>query len=161
MPQKSTPKANGLEYLFAALTASAAVLMAGSYILDEMQSPEEKHAAAVAKSKAEAAADAETRRERFGATVTSNVKSLMRDPDSFVLEKASVSENADLGCVSFRARNGFGGMNKGFAVGTDGRIYVNNVGQWNKHCTKGALYNVTDDAKWYMDYYAKRGLVLD
>jgi len=45
-----------------------------------------------------------------------SLKAAMRDPDSFKLESALLMGNGDAVCYSYRARNGFNGMNVGYAV---------------------------------------------
>lgn len=44
------------------------------------------------------------------------LKKAMRDPDSFKLEQALVMDQTQAVCYSYRARNGFGGYNRGQAV---------------------------------------------
>jgi hypothetical protein len=71
------------------------------------------------------------------------LKGRMRDPDSFKLVGAWVNTSGGA-CLEYRARNGFGGMNKGSAVATIGGAYVvadtdeagDFVGEWKRQCTK-------------------------
>lgn len=69
------------------------------------------------------------------AMFAAGVKSKMRDPSSFALESARSNEDATVICLEYRARNGFGGMNKEFIVGTTKKVSQDAVA-WNKHCTK-------------------------
>lgn len=74
---------------------------------------------------------------RFQTTAmfAAGVKSKLRDPTSFVLESAYANDNATVICIEYRARNGFGGMNKEFIVAAKNKVF-RDAGAWNKHCTK-------------------------
>ena len=63
------------------------------------------------------------------------VKKAMREPDSLVWESLSANEDASVICLEYRARNGFGGMNREFAVIAEGSA-SQKASAWNKHCTK-------------------------
>jgi hypothetical protein len=77
----------------------------------------------------------------------------MRDPASFELITAK-----DMGggtqCFQYRARNGFGGMNVGFALSTPSGIYTENgdgfQARFKRECS-GAGADVTRDAIRWMD----------
>lgn len=45
-----------------------------------------------------------------------SLKASMRDPESFTLEAAEASEDGSVACYKYHSRNGFGGMNTGWAV---------------------------------------------
>lgn len=68
------------------------------------------------------------------------LKAAMRDPDSFVLEQALMVEGTNAGCYTYRARNGFGGMNREYAVQSpDGaKLLINSMSgfdaTWKKWC---------------------------
>lgn len=75
--------------------------------------------------------------KRYGAAMAAaaSLKRAARDPDSLQFESFRVSDDSSVICTAYRARNGFGGMNKAIAV------FVNGTGgddptRWNKHCTK-------------------------
>lgn len=81
---------------------------------------------------------AEAQKEnRFQITVMAAtvVKNSMRDPDSLVWENILANDEATVICMEYRARNGFGGMNREFVVMTQDKTYQT-VAAWNKHCTK-------------------------
>lgn len=64
-----------------------------------------------------------------------SLKKSLRDPESLVLESVRANDDATIICIEYRARNGFGGMNRELA------IYANRkVSQepkfWNTYCTK-------------------------
>lgn len=96
--------------------------------------------------KANAAAAADRKREAAGYAAAKVLRQMMRDPDSFVVESASVSEDAQLVCIEYRSRNGFGGMNREFAAFRNGKPYLKDAGVWNKHCTQ-RLFDATAAAK--------------
>ena len=54
--------------------------------------------------------------------VALQLKNNMRNPDSFKLESALLIAGADAVCFTYRAQNGFGGMNRGHAVLTGARF---------------------------------------
>jgi hypothetical protein len=79
-------------------------------------------------------------------SVGMSLKAAASDPDALVIERA-LNDNTNLFvCVSYRGRNGFGGMTRGHAVftvrggDTSPRI-------WNKVCTSGNLVDVTSMVK--------------
>jgi len=88
---------------------------------------------------------AETARTEFAALAVASLKKAMRDPDSFKLERAFTTMDAKYACVLYRARNGFGGMNRDHVVfttkGGDQSAYA-----WNKHCVKGEFSEQTSQA---------------
>jgi len=66
----------------------------------------------------------------------------MRDPSSFQLESAWVMDNKAI-CYTYRARNGFGGLNLEHAViGREGKSFLTQdmdgfATTWNRDCGKG------------------------
>lgn len=86
-----------------------------------------------------AARSAEAARRAAAEGVVRGLRDLVRDPDSMVVEQALVSEAGDVVCVRYRARNGFGGMNRELAVLTpDGA--GTDAAAWSRHCT-GAMHD--------------------
>ena len=79
--------------------------------------------------------EANLRESRFRVAVAllKSVKSSLRDPESFAVEFVGVNEDATVACVEYRAKNGFGGMNKEFAVYAKDKI-SQSPELWNKHC---------------------------
>lgn len=65
-----------------------------------------------------------------------------RDPDSLVIESMHVSENGDVACAEYRARNGFGGMNRSYVAVVKGKVSQGNSAVWNANCTK-PMYDLT------------------
>lgn len=65
-----------------------------------------------------------------------SIKQSLRDPSSLEFERVAITENNDI-CYDYRAKNGFGGMNKEYAVLTNkGNFYHNDPDLYNKKCTK-------------------------
>ncbi|QCP50170.1 hypothetical protein FAZ95_13865 [Trinickia violacea] len=68
------------------------------------------------------------------------VKQTLRDPDSVQWIEAGVSPDMKVVCVTFRARNGFGGMDTGFGVFAGGR-FSQTEKVWNTNCHRDDLVN--------------------
>ena len=84
------------------------------------------------------------------------LRHMMRNPDSFKIEKATQEPDGAI-CYTYRAQNGFGGMDKNNAVATlvESRFHVvvadegEGLAAWLKHCS-----NTTDgkDVTSYAEY---------
>lgn len=89
-------------------------------------------AATASARQAEDAAD--TKRYQAATASADALKQAARDPDSLKFESIGVSVDAKVVCATYRARNGFGGMNR------DAAIFVRDQGQtattaaWKKNC---------------------------
>lgn len=80
------------------------------------------------------------------AAATSNLlRDTMRDPDSLKFEVLRVNEDATVVCMEYRARNGFGGLNRELMVVTKDRS-SQDPSDWNKRCTK-PMYDMMSAAK--------------
>ena len=82
------------------------------------------------------------KRFKFARMVVRALKEQMRDPESFKLESIRVNEDASTACIKYRAKNGFGGMNREFAVYKNGALLVGNSSTWNTDCTK-TMFDMT------------------
>lgn len=84
----------------------------------------------------------------------SALKQSLRNPASLTYDKILVSENADTVCIRYRARNGFGDMNREHAAfsRTSG---TTSVSAWNRRCAHASLYNVTDTITEYLQMFGK------
>jgi len=77
----------------------------------------------------------------YAKLAVSILRNSMRDPDSFVPESVYINDRPGYACIQYRARNGFGGMNREMAV-------VNLAGastsaaKWNKQCAGKSLHVV-------------------
>jgi hypothetical protein len=74
------------------------------------------------------------------------LKSTARDPDSLVIESGLASDDGKLLCVRYRARNGFGGMNRE-AVAFSNMKPVTGASFWNAHCANRTLNDLTATVK--------------
>ncbi|QCI93375.1 zinc ribbon domain-containing protein [Novosphingobium sp. EMRT-2] len=70
------------------------------------------------------------------------VKAALRDPDSLVVERIGTDDAGSLVCIEYRARNGFGGMNRSFVAFKDGSP-KEEASYFNKSCPK-AVFILTD-----------------
>jgi hypothetical protein len=61
------------------------------------------------------------------------IKASLRDPDSLVIESLGVSVDAKVACATYRARNGFGGMNREQMAFIDGNA-TQDAKLMNRHC---------------------------
>jgi hypothetical protein len=68
--------------------------------------------------------------ERF----TDAIRKKMRDPNSFEVELIKVNKDATVFCLAYRARNGFGGMNREIAIYKNDKVFRDSD-TWNKNCT--------------------------
>lgn len=116
------------------VAALIVVLLGIAFVAAMLSDGGEGDAAAVAQ---EQTAQKEANPERYSAaTVTSSIlRASMRDPDSLQFETLLVSEDASVVCVQYRARNGFGGMNREIFVSSE-EGHSQQPDAWNKHCTK-------------------------
>lgn len=71
-----------------------------------------------------------------------SLKSAARDPDTLVVERALQNDKRTFVCVAYRAKNGFGGMNRERAVFTK-MGGDTSARTWNRKCTVGDLTDVT------------------
>jgi hypothetical protein len=85
-------------------------------------------------------------KQRSEAAVTDAVslKQSLRDPDSLIFEKILANDDGSTVCITYRARNGFGGMNREHAVFAGGPG-TTSASAWHKHCEHVMLNNVTDE----------------
>ena len=61
------------------------------------------------------------------------VKGALRDPDSVVWESIRANPTADVICIEYRAKNGFGGFNRETVVQGNGKISQHKK-DWKKFC---------------------------
>lgn len=109
-----------------------------AYIISSMM-PASRPPAAVpalpAKTPAELAEEA--RREAAFDTTVAVARALkdgLRDPGSLAWESIRANDDASLVCLRYRARNGFGGINREFAVVDHGKV-SQRTDDWNRRCT--------------------------
>jgi hypothetical protein len=95
--------------------------------------------------------DANLQRAILGAR---SLRAAMRNPDSFKLASVHVKDSGSV-CYSYRAQNGFGGMNLENAVLAPGAPGLNpNASAWNSQCAHKNGVDVTDQVN---DFLARVG----
>jgi hypothetical protein len=94
---------------------------------------------------------AQSRRAAMAGLAVASLKQALRDPDSFHLERAFTTMDAKYACILYRARNGFGGMNREHVVFTEAGG-DESVRAWNKHCVKGEFSEQTPNAENLASY---------
>lgn len=83
-----------------------------------------------------------------------SLKAAARDPDSLVIDEAWANSSKTFVCVEYRARNGFGGMNREHAVFT--KLGGDTSARaWNKRCTSDDLKEVTYEVRSGTELNAK------
>lgn len=66
------------------------------------------------------------------------LKNALRDPNSLSWDSIMANDDGSVVCLEYRARNGFGGMNKEFAVFVHGKP-SQDAKIWNKNCANKPL----------------------
>ncbi len=61
------------------------------------------------------------------------IKRLARDPDSVKIEHLLISEDGKIQCIQYRAKNGFGGMNREFIVMIGDNV-SKSMADWTNSC---------------------------
>lgn len=96
--------------------------------------------------------DAATQRAATGAVL---LKKAMRDPDSFKLDSALVIDGSGAVCYNYRAKNGFGGVNRSHAVlSADGKKFKTDemdgfISLWNKECANKSGAETATAINWF------------
>ena len=70
------------------------------------------------------------------------VKASLRDPDSLSFEEILANDDGSVICMTYRAQNGFGGMNIEHVVFKDGDPSQSHA-SWHPHCAGKMLNDVT------------------
>lgn len=131
-----TPTSKFTKVFTVLLVAGVTFGIFGSF--DERQE-KERHEAALTpeqREQQEKAANDAAKRTMAAKFFFALLKQSARDPDSVKLESLLVNDIGTVACSQYRARNGFGGMNKGVAVMAKGQFFIDQPAAWNKHCTK-------------------------
>ena len=79
------------------------------------------------------------------------LKAAARDPDSLVIENAVARSDGKAVCINYRARNGFGGMNRD-AVGFDGAGRPHHSADWMRARCKGDVKDVSVIVRYGVDH---------
>ncbi|OGB00436.1 MAG: hypothetical protein A3E25_05465 [Burkholderiales bacterium RIFCSPHIGHO2_12_FULL_69_20] len=81
-----------------------------------------------------AAKASDAKRGALAYDLAATIKARVRDPDSLKVTWIGVNSSATTACASYRARNGFGGMNSERAVIVDRKPLEPTEGNWNTYC---------------------------
>lgn len=103
--------------------------------MEQALSPEQR--AQVAKER-----EQEGRRLEFALSISKAVRAAARDPDSIQWDTLMVDAEGTTGCLIYRARNGFGGMNIANVTIVGGR-FDESAGAWNKNCAGKNLFDAS------------------
>ena len=132
-PAKVSKPTSRVTWLFVAL---AVIGVTGAGINSELKTAGMSPAQIAAQETVNKAANTqENARYDMARGLAKSVKASMRDPDSFKVEFIGVNADASVGCLEYRAKNGFGGMNRATAVLRKNKL-SGEVADWNKHCTQ-------------------------
>jgi hypothetical protein len=91
----------------------------------------------------ETAQDKEQKHRDYQAYLAAKaLKASLRNPDSRSFEQILVNDDGSVICITYRAQNGFGGMNIGHVVFKDGDPSESHA-SWRAHCARKLLNDVT------------------
>lgn len=90
-------------------------------------------------------------RQLRAAAAGTALKASLRDPASLVIEKGRVSDDGSVVCIDYRARNGFGGMNREYVAFDKRGAMQTGPAYWNAHCS-GMMTVMT----WAVEYGARQ-----
>lgn len=131
----------GIAAAIVVVTAGMAVLYGGGAKLTPAAAASWASATAAGKVDAAPVRDMKVPLKRdYGYVIlaTRRLKESMRDPDSFKLESAFVIDGSGEICYKYRAHNGFGGVNVGYAVYSKIGLFTDETSSfrsmWNKVC---------------------------
>ena len=92
---------------------------------------------------AETARDKQTKERDYMAYLAAKaVKSSLRNPDSLAFQSIHANDDGSVICMTYRAQNGFGGMNLGYVVFKNGEPSQNRA-SWQSNCAHKVLYDLT------------------
>jgi hypothetical protein len=123
----------------------------GTVILAVVDKPPERAAAKAPAPPVSAASAAESakreanfQKQVFHArALAAVVRQAARDPESVVFEFIGASDDGSVVCATYRAKNGFGGMNRETAVAVGGKAYAGQPALWAKHCANKSMIDLT------------------
>ena len=85
-------------------------------------------------------------RARTAYAAALDLKRNLRDPSSLTIDQAMVDDAAETVCLSYRARNGFGGLNREHVTIRAGTASTAPA-RWNKYCAHKTMNDVTYAAR--------------
>lgn len=120
----------------------AFVLIAGLLVVFGIKASIDSGRPAPAKTAEETAEEAAKERRYLVTVITAKkLKNAMREPESVEWIILSTDEKAELVCLKYRARNGFGGMSVETMTVTTQESGPEAV-LWNRHCAGVSLYDM-------------------
>lgn len=119
------------------VTKAVAVLIGATVLISIFSSSGNSPAPAAPAKTSKQIADEKQSELRFNkiVAIAQTIKNAMRDPDSLVWESIRSNDDVSVICIEYRARNGFGGMTKEFAIYANSKM-SQEAKAWNKHCTQ-------------------------
>jgi hypothetical protein len=94
------------------------------------------------------------RRKQNAVAVLDTVRSNLRNPQSVQWVSVASNDDSSLVCVKYRAQNGFGGMDVGYAVAVSGLVRMSD-GAYNSNCAGKSLNDMADAANFASKYPGK------
>jgi len=85
---------------------------------------------------------AESKRSALAFSALKSVRDGVIDKDSLKIESISINDKATVACVSYRAKNAYGGYLKGYAAFVNGKA-SDSPEVWNANCAGKKLYDYT------------------
>jgi hypothetical protein len=158
---KGGAQANVRWALFMTALVSCLIAIFAMAVINRSDTPEE--AEARRKIDQEMASDRKINDDRLRMAVVGalRLKEGMRDPDSFVLEDVVASADGTHACYDYRARNGFGGMNRehAFAYPALGVVMTSGnkgfAAAWNRECTHAGMIGMKDEVEFSLSRIRK------
>lgn len=117
------------------VTMAIAVLLGGGFLISVFSLGSSAPLPPVAIQAPDPEKEAVAHRYSVAMAAAASLKQAVRDPESLRFDSMRVSNDGSVICTEYRARNGFGGMNKSIAVFVNGTGGIG-IERWNKHCTK-------------------------
>lgn len=137
------------------IVAIAAAIIFGSPVRPTTHEPPESPAAA---QPVDPNAEAERHALAETAAAVLQLKAAARNPDSFVLEQAVRTSPGEV-CLTFRAQNGFGGMNRALAIAIGPLVSVEGSKDfetaWRSYCANHPGKEIKEDVQALLDAAGK------
>ena len=86
-------------------------------------------------------------RFRLVAAMAQEIKGMMRDPDSIIFESTLSNEDATVICIRYRAKNGFGGMNREVMAYANGKA-SKEPGFYKANCSRDGMIDMREASEF-------------
>lgn len=140
MTQLDKPKRNRIMWLLVGGAVLTAIALQAAQVIDPVDPAETLRRRGVDRQQR----NEHMQRARAAAASMTALRDTLRDPDSLRWETVTTDQSGNLVCMEYRARNGFGGVNREFAVMAKGRL-ARTPAVWNAQCVR-ALFDLTASA---------------